>query len=108
MKYFTAHFEQDPERKKTLESAMLAWIPGWITAIQKRIESNVDHKFIVGTKRTTADIVLAALAFSLIFNEANSHFAAFAPLTKKEDYPVFATYLEGLKEEFKDYLASRP
>eukprot|EP00347_Sterkiella_histriomuscorum_P006503 403352517 len=107
-KYFRAQFEKDEERKKTTTAEFLAFLPGWITAIQKRIEHNVDHKYVVGTKRTTADIVLAALAFSLIFNEANPHYAEVAPLTKKEDYPILATYLEGLKEEFKDYLAARP
>eukprot|EP00347_Sterkiella_histriomuscorum_P020251 403338517 len=107
-KYVKAAMEKDEERKKVLESEFLAFLPGWITAIQKRIENNSDHKYIVGTKRSIADIVLASLAFSFIFNEANPHFAVIAPFVKKEDYPVFAAYLEGLKEEFKEYLASRP
>jgi glutathione S-transferase len=107
-KYFRANFEKDEERKKQLTSEFLAWLPSWLTAIQKRIQNNADPKFAAGTKRTIADFALGLVAFNLIFNEANPHYAEVAPLTKKEDYPVLATYVEGLQEELKDYLTARP
>ena len=107
-RYYRANFEKDAERKKQLEGEFLAWLPGWLKAISKRIENNEDPKYAVGTKRTIADFALAHVAFSNIFNEANPHYAQTEPLTKKEDYPVLATYLENLKEELKDYLAARP
>ena len=87
-KYFRAALEKDDERKKALEADFLNWIPGWIAAIQKRIENNSNQDFVVGDKRTIADFALAMVAFNMINNEANPHYAATAPLTKKEDYPV--------------------
>jgi len=107
-KYFKAVFEKDEERKKTLEGDFLAWLPSWIAAIQKRIESNSNPDFIVGDKRTIADFALAIVAFNFINNEANPHYAATAPLTKKEDHPVLTAYLTKLHDELKDYLTSRP
>ena len=107
-KYFRAQFEKDETRKAQLEGEFLSWLPTWIKAIEKRIAGNADQKFAVGGKRTIADFALAAIAFNLIFNEANPHHAAVAPLAKAEDYPVLAAYLKGLKEELADYLSSRP
>lgn len=107
-KYFRAQFEKDADRKTQLEGDFLAWLPGWIKAIEKRIGSNADPKFAAGSKRSTADFALAAVAFNLIFNEANPHHAAVAPLAKPEDYPVLAAYLKGLKEELSEFLTSRP
>lgn len=72
-KYFRANFEKDEERKKTYENDFAVWLTTWLTAIQKRIEANSDHKYAVGNKRTIADIAFAALSFSVIFNEANPH-----------------------------------
>ena len=107
-KYFTMAFEKDEERKKTLEANFLNWLPGWIVAIQKRIEKNSNPHFVVGEKRTIADFALAMVAFNMINNEANPHFAVVSPLAKKEDYPVLTTYLTQLHEELKEYLTSRP
>jgi glutathione S-transferase len=107
-KYFKANFEKDEERKKTLIGDFLAWLPGWVAAIQNRIAANSDPHFVVGNKRTIADFALAMVAFDLINNEANPHHADTAPLTKKEDYPVLTTYLTKLHEELKDYLTARP
>ena len=92
-KYFRAAFEKDEERKKTFEADFLNWLPGWINAIQKRIANNSDPHYVVGNKRTIADFALAMVAFNLINNEANPHYAATSPLTKKEDFPVLTTYL---------------
>ncbi len=107
-KYFKAQFEKDEDRKKQFTQDFLNFLPGWITAIQKRIAANEDPHYAVGNKRTIADFALACIAFNFINNEANPHHAETAPLTKKEDFPVLTTYLTKLHEELKDYLTSRP
>ena len=107
-KYFKAVFEKDEDKKKTLTNDFLTWLPTWIAIIQKRIATNEDPHYLVGNKRTIADFALAAIAFDIVNNEANPHYAEIAPLTKKEDYPVLTTYLTKLHEELKDYIAARP
>ena len=79
-----------------------------MAAIEKRIKGNTDQHYAAGSKRTIADFALAGVAFNIIFNEANPHHAALAPLTKSEDYPVLAEYLTTIKGELKDHLESRP
>lgn len=107
-KYFRAHFEKDEEKKKKLVAEFLAWLPGFITAIQKRIAANEDPHYAVGKKRTIADFALAYVAYNFINNEANPLYAEMAPLTKKEDFPVLTTYLTKIYDELKDFITTRP
>lgn len=107
-KYNAAFWQKDEEIKKAKLADLLNWLPGWINAIEKRIEANEDPHYAVGNKRTIADFALATISFSFINNEAGQFHADLAPLTKKEDHPVLTKYLTNLHGELKDYLASRP
>ena len=104
--YFKTVFEKDPEVKAKLTENFLKFVPVWLDAIEKRISSNESQKFIVGSKMTIADIALAAVGFNLILNEANPNYAEVAPLIK--DREVLKAYANNLKEELKEYLATRP
>ena len=104
--YFKMEFEKDPEVKAKLVENYLKFVPVWLDAIEKRISNNESQKFIVGSKMTIADIALAAVGFNLILNEANPNYAEVAPLIK--DREVLKAYANNLKEELKEYLATRP
>jgi len=80
-------------------------LPMWIAAFEKRIEAN-GGKYIAGTKITIADFAFGSVAFNLLFNEANPHFAEVLPFVK--DSKILQKYLNGLREDLKDRLSTRP
>ena len=104
--YFKFHFEKDEEKKKVAKEGFFNWLPKWLDAIEKRLVNNTTQKYIVGDKITIADFALAALIFSFAVNPANPTFEETLPLLK--DREVFVAYKNGLKEELKARLESRP
>ena len=104
--FYKVHFCPDEETKKTLLADFMANIfPKWLVVINKRIESNTDHKHIVGDKLTIADFALAALAYSSFLNEANPVQKLF--LEQVEKFPIIHAYCVGLGENFKEHLSTR-
>lgn len=107
-KYYGVIFDKNEETKKVKLENFLNFIPSWIAALEKRIESNESPDYAVGSKRTIADIALAVIAFDIINNDQSPLHADLSSLAKKEEHPVFTKYLTKLHEEFKEYLTTRP
>lgn len=104
--YFKFHFEQNEEKKAIAKENWLKMLPVWIDAIEKRISTNSNPRFIAGDKITIADFALAAIGFNMLLNEACPSYAETLPFIK--DHEVLKTYANGLKEELGAHLASRP
>ena len=100
------HFEKDEERKKTLQEEATKYLQVVLTAFEKRLQSNTTQKHLVGDKLTVADIAFFALTTSTMINEANGLVAELKPLVEANS--VISAYIENMKEEFKEYLATRP
>ena len=106
VKVVRQHFEKDEERKKTMKEDALKYLTVVLDAFEKRLTSNTTQKHLVGEKLTVADIAFASIVSSILTNEAHSLVADFKPLV--EAHPVVVAYIETLKEEMKEYLATRP
>ncbi len=104
--YFKYQFEQNEEKKALHKENWLKMLPVWITAIEKRLSSNSNPRYIAGDKITIADFALAAVGFNMLLNEANPSYAETLPFIK--DHEVLKAYANGLKEELGAHLASRP
>ena len=103
--YFKYNFEMHEEKKAIFKEAWLKLLPIWVAAIEKRLEAN-GGKYIAGDKITIADFALGAVAFNLLLNEANPHYAETMPFIK--DHEVLKKYANGLKEDLGAHLSTRP
>lgn len=103
--YFKFNFEPNEEKKAIFRENWIKMLPMWIAAFEKRIEAN-GGKYIAGTKITIADFAFGSVAFNLLFNEANPHFTEVLPFVK--DSQILKKYLNGLREDLKDRLSTRP
>jgi len=103
--YFKFNFESNEEKKAIFKEAWLKNLPIWVAAIEKRLEAN-GGKYIAGDKITIADFALGAVAFNLLLNEANPHYAETMPFIK--DHEVLKKYANGLKEDLGAHLSTRP
>jgi glutathione S-transferase len=103
--YFKFNFESNEEKKAIFKENWLKNMPIWVSAIEKRLEAN-GGKYIAGDKITIADFALGAVAFNLLLNEANPHYAETMPFIK--DYEVLKKYANGLKEDLAAHLSTRP
>ncbi len=100
--------EQDPEKKKAAtENFVTNVFPTFCAAIEKRIASNSNHHHAVEDTLTTADFVLAAQFYSIVYNEASpAHKELQAELDK---HAVLKEYIHHLGDHhFKEYFAHRP
>ena len=79
-----------------------------MTKISKDIEEH-KGKFACGEKISTADCYMAFFCFSFIHNEKLPAGVKFTDRAKAvvDKYPVFKAYVELLRAEFADRLASR-
>jgi glutathione S-transferase len=103
--YFKFNFESNEEKKAIFKENWLKNMPIWVSAIEKRLEAN-GGKYIAGDKITIADFALGAVAFNLLLNEANPHYAETMPFIK--DHEVLKKYANGLKEDLGAHLSTRP
>ena len=103
--YFKFNFESNEEKKAIFKEAWLKNLPIWVAAIEKRLEAN-GGKYIAGDKITIADFAIGAVAFNLLLNEANPHYAETMPFIK--DHEVLKKYANGLKEDLGAHLSTRP
>ncbi len=78
----------------------------FMNALEERVKANGTKGHIIGDKLTLPDMVF------LHFYTAVFCGSKFGDMFGKEEsvakYPVLKEYFEHLKEDFKDYLASRP
>ena len=101
-----AYWTPDEEAKKALFATFYTeTFPKWLAVMNKRIESNSDHKHIVGDKLTIADFGLAAIAYSTFLNDLNLHKQPL--LEQVEKFPILHAYFVGLGDNFKEHLATR-
>jgi glutathione S-transferase len=103
--YFKYNFEMHEEKKAVFKEAWLKLLPIWVAAIEKRLEAN-GGKYMAGDKITIADFALAYVAFGLLLNDDNPHYAESLPLIK--DHSVLMKYINGLKEDLTVRLHTRP
>ena len=103
--YFKYNFESNEEKKAIFKENWLKNMPIWGAAIEKRLEAN-GGKYIAGDKITIADFALAYVAFGLLLNEANPHYAESLPFIK--DHEILKKYAHGLKEDLAAHLTTRP
>ena len=103
--YFKFNFESNEEKKAIFKENWLKNLPIWVAAIEKRLEAN-GGKYIAGDKITIADFALGAVAFNLLLNEANPHYAETMPFIK--DHELLKKYANGLKEDLGAHLSTRP
>ena len=80
--------------------------------IVKKVSKDLEEhkgKFVCGDKISTADCYMAFMCFSFIHNEKMPGGADFTDKGKAvvDKYPVFKAYVELLRAEFADRLASR-
>ena len=104
--YFKACFEKDEEKKKTFTENYIKWLPGWLTAIEKRLAGNSNPNFIVGDKLTIADFALAAVGFNVLLNEASPLYSQTLELILPHE--ALKAYATNQREIFKEHLAARP
>ena len=79
-----------------------------ITFLAKKLEQGGD--FIIGDKITIADFHIASILFAHVYNESYIGGAAFTDKGKAvvAEFEGFAKYVERLRIQLADYLASRP
>ena len=60
----------DPDLKQKMKKDFISGqYPLFLTAISKRLETSGQHQFLVGDKLSSADFLLSALIFTLIYND---------------------------------------
>ena len=69
--------------------------------------SEVEGDFIAGPRLTIADFVIASLYLSLAFNEGNDREVRTLTGQKVSETPIVVAYLEKVKGELADYMATR-
>ena len=69
--------------------------------------SEVEGDFIAGPRLTIADFVIASLYLSLAFNEGNDREVRTLTGQKVTETPIVVAYLEKVKAELADYMATR-
>ena len=69
-------------------------LPNWLKVIEKRLEANEPHKYIVGDKITTADFTLGAWAYCTYLNDICAEKDKVAEAIK--DFPKADAYFRGL------------
>jgi len=97
---------KDEEGKLKAIEEMTKAMPHFFDVITKRLEANTCQKHLVGDKWTTADVCLANVFCSYVYNEAYPGHKQVNEIYDK--YPVIKTYGEALKADLADYMASRP
>ena len=101
-----AFYTADEEAKKAEFAKIYTEVlPKWLFVINKRVESNSDHKHIVGDKLTIADMALASLAYSTFLNDLSLYKQPL--LEQVEKFPVLLAYFVRLGDNFKEHLATR-
>ena len=106
MKLVKFHFEKNEETKKVLKEEAIKFLTIFVGAFEKRLLANTSQKHLVGDKMTVADFAFAGLAFSAFENEAHPLVTDLKPIV--EANPVVSAYIAHLKEDLKEYLATRP
>ena len=94
-------WESDPAIRAANKEKFLAWFPGWLAAIEKRLSSNSSQHHVVGDAQTIADFALFHVAVNIIFNEGNANYPDLAPLLAP--FEGFRAYTNAQKEENKEY-----
>ncbi len=77
-----------------------------MAAVEARVKANGTKGHIIGDKLTLPDIVFLHMYTSCFCGKKFGEI--FGGETCVDKYPVLKEYFDHLKEEFKDYLASRP
>ncbi len=79
-----------------------------ITFLAKRLEHGGD--FIIGDKITIADFHIANILFAHVYNDSYIGGAAFTDKGKAvvAEFEGFSKYVERLRHQLTDYLATRP
>ncbi|CDW88198.1 glutathione s-transferase [Stylonychia lemnae] len=102
-----ARWEKDEEKKKEILANWLAnTFPKFLTAFEKRLESQGHSKFLVGEKLTIADFSFSSLISVIVYNELSETSATLRETY--ETFPRLKEYAHNMKEIFNDYLESRP
>jgi len=102
-----ARWEPDEEKKKQLMGEWLKdTLPKFLTAFEKRLESNSTSNFFVGDKLTIADFAWSNFFFSHVYNTEGPFSAFLQPVL--ENFPKLKAYADSLKATLKDYLENRP
>ena len=101
------YWVKDAELKEKMTKDFISGpYPQFLAALNKRLETSGQHQFLVGDKLSTADFLLSAFIFTLIYNELKA--AEWDFLTEIfEKYEHLVRYAEHKKELFKDYLETR-
>jgi glutathione S-transferase len=103
-------WEKDEERKKTMTIEFLTVaFPVFLKAMSTRLEESFAQggKYLLGSKLTTADIMLATFTFSLIYNDENTEAAKhLRPVF--EHFPNLTKFADNIRPEFAGYLEARP
>lgn len=80
--------EQDEYRNNILTNEFLRWLSIYLSIFERKISANENTNYLVGKKRTIADIALAAIAYNIIdIDEANPNYSMIANITNRENYP---------------------
>lgn len=96
----------EEEKKKLMQVFYDGAYDKFLGFMNKRIEQNSSHNYIVGDKITIADFALAAVAYATFLNDKNPNKGDMLPYVEK--YPAFLNYLKGLGEnDLKEHLSTR-
>ena len=104
--YYKAAFAPTEEAKAEGMKAFFATtLPNWFKVLEKRIDANAPHKYIVGDKITTADFSLGAWAHSTYLNDASANKDKVAEVIK--EFPKVDSYFRGLHADLEGRLSTR-
>ena len=104
--YYKHAFNPNEEAKNEgLKNFYANVLPGWFKVLDKRIQANAPHKYIVGDKITIADFSLGAWANSTYLNEASASKEKIGEAIK--EYPAVDAYFRGLHGDLEGRLSTR-
>ena len=104
--YYKAAYAPTEEAKtEGLKTFYGTTLPNWFKILDKRIQANAPHKYIVGDKITIADFSLGAWANGTYLNDANPNKEKITEAIK--DYPNVDAYFRGLHGDLEGRLSTR-
>ena len=91
-----------------MKSLFETHVPKYLNELKDTLEQQPGFKFICGDKVTIYDMHVAGYIHNVMLNPKAEFASGWAECMAKHCPERVAQYLQNFREEFKDYLASRP
>ena len=104
--YYKAAYNPSEEAKaEGLKNFYATTLPNWFKVLDKRIQANAPHKYIVGDKITIADFSLGAWANGTYLNDQSANKDKVGEIIK--EFPAVDGYFRGLHGDLEGRLSTR-